>query len=49
MGSWGGRDGKQEREGMEHGERMEMNIMLHDKGVQLVNSESVKCKPTSSD
>lgn len=33
------RDGKQEREGMENGERMEMNIMLNDRRVHLMNSE----------
>ena len=48
---WGGgeRDGKQEREGMENGERMEMNIMLNDRRVHLVNSEITKCNCTSSD
>lgn len=30
MGLWDRRDGQQEREGMEHGERMEMNTMLRD-------------------
>lgn len=52
MGLWGEgggrRDGKQEREGMEHGERrMEMNNMLHDKRVHFVSSESVKCNSTA--
>lgn len=28
---------------------MEMNIMLHDKRVQLVSSESVKCNTTRAD
>lgn len=36
-------DNKKER-GMEHRERMEMNIMRHDKKrMHLVSSESVKC------
>lgn len=42
MGLWvegGERNGKQEREGTENEERMEMNIMLNDRRVHLVISE----------
>lgn len=44
------RDGKQEREGMEHGERMEMNNMLHDsRECIFVSSDSAERDTTGAE